>query len=609
MPQKAWKIQPKAPQEFFKQFHFYHPIVLQLLYNRGLKTKEDIEDFFSIDYEKDVHNPYFLSGMKKAVLRIKKALKNQEKIAIFGDYDADGICATTILNQFFLKLGKTPLIYIPSRKDGYGLNKKAIKQIARSGVSLIITVDCGISNYEEIVLAKKLGMNVIVTDHHLLPSRLPPAYVIIDPYKKRDPYPNKYLSGTGVAFKLASALMAEYPDQFKQGEEKWFLDLVAIATVADMMKLIGENRTLVKYGLLVLAKTRRLGLKALLKKAGVKNIQVKWIDRKKHRFSVKNINAYTIGFVIGPRLNAAGRMDHADVAFYLLNTQSKREAQKLATILHKKNLARQKTQLKIIKEIKKGIKITELKKKHFILEENPHYPKGIVGLVSGKLTDEFYVPSFICQREGKSLRGSCRSIPEINIVKILEDCSNYLKEFGGHKGAAGFSLELKNFHHFEKCLEKTIHRVIGFKKLVPKLEIDLILNFRDINYSLKKILEELEPFGQGNREPLFMIKKALVIERRKVGQKEEHLYLRLKKIEQGKDYYLKALIFKNTANIDGIEKDKYYDFVFVPLFDEWHGRKQVSLKIVDWQETGSKERKVKSAKEEAKSRKGKGRYV
>jgi len=580
--QKVWKIKKKPPKTFLNKYKDYDSLLLQLLYNRKIKSKEQIEDFLSIDYFKDVHDPYLLSGMKRAVSRINKAIKNKEKIAIFGDYDADGVCSSTIINDTLKRLGSVPLIHIPDRRKGYGMNKKAIEKLADSGVSLIITVDCGASDREEVDMAKKLNIDVIITDHHLFASSVPKAYAILNPRKKNCSYPNKELSGAGVAFKLATALIKSHPEEFKEGEERWLLDLVAIATIADLMNLIGENRTLVKYGLLVLAKTKRLGLKALLETAGIKEVKIDWINKKDNRFLVRGIDAYTIGYIIGPRLNAAGRMDHANRAFYLLNTQSKTEARNLAKELNRKNQRRQKIQADIIEKIKKTLTEKELSEKRLIIRGDKSYPKGIVGLISGKLTDQYYLPSFIYQKENGSCRGSCRSIPGLNIVEILKKCSSCLTTFGGHKGAAGFSFKAKNQTKFKLCLEKTIKESLGKKVLRPQIEIDACLNFREITPSLKKTLEELEPFGQGNAEPIFVIKKALIVEIRKIGKKKNHLLLTLKKVEKKKDSYLRALVFKGAASTEGLEPKKTYDFAFTPLFDEWKGRKKVTLKIIDW---------------------------
>jgi len=579
---KTWKIKKSVPKEFLKKFKEIDPILLQLFFNRGLKTKKDINDFISINYEKDVFDPYLLSGVKEGVERIKIAAENKEKVCVYGDYDADGICGSTILNQTLLKIGIVPEVYIPDRKKGYGLNAEAIAELSKKGISLIVTTDCGISDIKEVEIAKKLNIDVIITDHHLFPPKPPKAHVIINPRKKGEKYPNKELSGAGVAFKLASGLIKAYPKIFKPGEEKWLLDLVAIATVADMMNLYGENRTLVKYGLLVLAKTKRLGLKTLLDSAGVKDIRVKWIDRKNSRFVLENIDAYTIGFIIGPRLNAAGRMDHANIAFYLLNSNSKSEAEKFSKQLTQKNQTRQRLQLKIITEIEKGITKEEIEKDKVIIRGDETYPRGIVGLISGRLTDRHYRPSFVYQIEDGHARGSCRSIPEMNIVEILKACSSHLKEYGGHKGAAGFSFETKKSTHLKTCLIRETKKALKGKKLIPVIGVDLALKFSQVTLGLKKTFEELEPFGQGNPEPVFLIENARVITVKKIGSKKNHLLITLKKTENGKDFYLRALLFENATETKGIKVDELYDFVFAPLFDEWQGEKRVTLKVIEW---------------------------
>lgn len=579
---KVWITKKKAPKSFLKQLPDLDPLLAQLLFNRCLRQKKEIEDFLSIDYEKDLYNPFLLKGMKEAVTRINQGIKNKEKIAIFGDYDADGICAATILNQTLLKIGSIPLVYIPERKKGYGLNLADIRDIKKNQVKLVITVDCGISDHEEIEFARKQGLDVIITDHHIVPPIPPRAYAIINPKQRHDSYPNKNLAGAGVAFKLASALIKTNQAFFKPGEEKWLLDLTAIATVADMMPLLDENRTLVKYGLLVLAKTRRLGLQALLKEAGIKRISIQWINKNKNRFLVEGLDAYTIGFIIGPRLNAAGRMDHANKAYYLLNADSPSQAQVLAKELSVKNQNRQKIQAKITQAIKKTLIKKEVEEEKVIIRGAPDYPQGIVGLISGKLTDSYYLPSFIYQKERQVSRGSCRGIPEVNVVNILRECKTCLHEFGGHKAAGGFSFPTSKEAEFKKCIRRVIKKKIGAKKLAPRLNIDMILPLENINFKLKKILEELEPFGQGNPEPLFMVKKLIISNVKKVGKSSQHLLLNLTKKENKKDYFLRALLFKNTTEAGNLKKGDCCDFVFTPLFDTWQGEKRLTLKIVDW---------------------------
>jgi len=344
---KQWKINKKPPMKFLEQFPEYSPLTLQLLWDRGLKTQKAIDEFFNPDYEEDLHNPFLMKGMKKAVSRIKKALKNKEKITIFGDYDADGVCGTAILSEILNSLGTNPGIFIPNRnKEGYGLNLNAVKKAAANGTNLIITIDCGVTDFEEIKLANKLKMEVIIFDHHEMQEKIPPALVIVDPRQKGEKYPFKELAATGVAFKLAQALLLKPKTrnpkrEIIKGWEKWLLDLVAIATVADLMPLIGENRTLVKYGLIVLAQTKRLGLQELMKKAGIRL-------KSNSRLPFGNLEAHILGYIIGPRLNAAGRMGHANTAYELLVTKLKEEAENLARRLNEKNQERQKLTVRIV---------------------------------------------------------------------------------------------------------------------------------------------------------------------------------------------------------------------------------------------------------------------
>lgn len=568
-----WNLKQKAPKQFLKKFDKLNPLLVQLLYNRGVKNKKGVEAFLQPDYEKHTHDPYLMKGMKKATSRIQKAFQNKEKIAIYGDYDADGVCACTILNKIFTQIGAKPEIYIPDReKEGYGLNDKGIALLCEKKIDLIITVDCGVSDWQEVKQAKKLGLDVIITDHHLIPSKLPEADVILNPHQKDCSYPYDYLSGAGVAFKLAQALISKFPDNFSKGYEKWLLDLVALATVADLMPLDGENRTLVKYGLVVLPQTKWLGLEALAQAAGIENLTPDLLSSR------------TLSFILGPRLNAAGRMDHANLAFELLNTDNPKEAQNIAENLETKNDKRrglqQEIQDKLIKKLDKKEKID------FIFEGDTDWPVGIVGLIAGSICDHYYFPACIYSEGAKTTKGSCRSVRQINMVDTLAKCSKYIDEFGGHSQAAGFTVETEKLKQFEKCLKKVFKEESKKVKLIPEADIDAELEADKLSVKLEKTLDELAPFGKGNPEPLFLTRGWEVRSLRKVGNNGKHLKVTLKAPLERGFKYIDALYFSwsDTDRTEEFKTSQKYDIIFEPMIDVWRGEKKLTLKIVDFKE-------------------------
>ena len=575
---KQWKINKKPPMKFLEQFPEYSPLTLQLLWDRGLKTQKAIDEFFNPDYEEDLHNPFLMKGMKKAVSRIKKALKNKEKITIFGDYDADGVCGTAILSEILNALGTNPGIFIPNRnKEGYGLNLNAVKKAAANGTNLIITIDCGVTDFEEIKLANKLKMEVIIFDHHEMQEKIPPALVIVDPRQKGEKYPFKELAAAGVAFKLAQALLLKPKTrnakrEIIKGWEKWLLDLVAIATVADLMPLIGENRTLVKYGLIVLAQTKRLGLQELMKKAGIRL-------KSNSRLPFGNLEAYILGYIIGPRLNAAGRMGHANTAYELLVTKLKEEAENLARRLNEKNQERQKLTVRIVQEVQERLK---KEKKKLIFEGSKDWPAGIVGLIAGRLADKYYRPAIIFQKMKDKSRGSARSIPCFNIVEAISQCENLLEDFGGHPGAAGFTVLNKNLKKLEEKLLKIAEKTIKNKYLVPLLNIDLEIKPKELSFELYEEIQRFAPFGQENPKPLFLMKDLKVANFKTVGKNSNHLKLCLtKELKNRKIKRFQAIGFGFGDFCDKIKNGDEVDVIFELIANEWNGTRELQLKIVD----------------------------
>jgi len=565
--QKIWKVNENPPKEFLEQFPEYSKLTLQLLWDRGLRTQKEIDEFFNPDYDEDLHDPFLMKGMKKAVARILKAAKNKEKITVFGDYDADGVCGMAILSETFKTLGSDPGIYIPDRnKEGYGLNLKAVEEIASKNnkpacrqAGLIITIDCGITDFEEVKLANKLGMDVIIVDHHAVPDKVPPALSIVNPRQEGEKYPFRELAAGGVAFKLAQALLSK--SKKADGWEKWFLDLAAIATVSDRMPLIGENRTLVKYGLVVLAQTKRLGLQELMKTA-----------------RVTKLDTYTLGYILGPRLNAAGRMDHANTAYELLITESKEEAENLARKLNEKNQSRQRLTDKIIHEIEGRIKI---EKNKLIFEGDENWPIGIVGLIAGRLTDKYYRPSVIFQKMQEISKGSARSIEPFNIVEAFAKCKKLLVDFGGHPQAAGFTILTENLEKFKKRILEIANKKIKEEDLIPVLNIDLELEAEDLNFDFYEEIQRFAPFGEDNYNPLFLIKGLKASNLRIVGNNGNHLKCYLTKESRG----FPAIGFGFADFCDKIRQGEEIDVVFELIVNEWNGTSELQLKIIDFKKS------------------------
>ncbi len=550
--EKKWRLMPKITNNFIKKFPEISPVILKLLYNRGLTNQKLIDEFLYPD------------DMKKAVNRIKKAVKEKEKIVIHGDYDADGVCATTILYSTLKKIGAENLeIYLPHReKEGYGLNFKTIDFFKNEKINLIITCDCGISNYDEIAQANQYSIETIITDHHHQPKEIPEATAIINPNLKNESYPFKQLAGVGVAFKLAQALIKEFNISDQEAFEKWLLDLVAIGTVADISPLIGENRTLVKYGLVVLSKTKRLGLQKLFEVAAI---------------NLEKLNTYTIGYQISPRINSAGRVDHANSAFKLLSTNNLEEAIIIASELNKNNQERQKITDQITEEAKKIIQ-PEISKEIIFFAANENWSSGIIGLVAGKICQEYHRPVFIFSIIDDNYTGSGRSIPEFNIIEAVESQSKLLDRFGGHSGACGLTVKKENYEKFISNLKTLAEEKLTGIELLPTLNIDLELKINDLNWSIVEELEKFEPFGDSNPRPKFLTKNLIVNEVNFVGNNNQHLKIKVND-EQGLSK--KVIIFNCEDICPYLQVNDKIDLVYELITSQWNGNKEIELNAID----------------------------
>lgn len=542
----------------------YPNLILRLLALRGITEEKEVHEFLDPDYEK-LHDPFLFKDMQKAVERINAAIEKQEKVAIYADYDADAITACSVLYLAFKKLGLTPLSYIPDRfTEGYGMNQDAIRKLAEAKVSLIITVDCGVNATAEAALCKELGIDLIITDHHEITGSLPDAYAIINPKNPEDNYPFEFLTGVGVAYKLVQALFANRGEgeggrENTEGWEKWLLDLVAIGTVADCQSLTGENRVLVSFGLKVLSKTRNLGLQALLAAAEVKS---------------DKYDSFTLGFILAPRINAAGRLKHADAAFHLLVADNAADAQRLAQDLNDLNKKRQMLTEQILSEAKAQAELILDKK--VILVFGQEWPKGIVGLIAGRLTEEYNRPSLAISVDAQGIAtGSARSTPDYDMVAALGFAKEYLQRYGGHTQAAGFSLSQENLIPLHgKLLEYA--ESLNFELGKPVISVDAEVLSEDVTWENIELVEKLAPFGIGNPKPKFMGKNMEILEYRLVGG-DKHLKL---KVGFG-SHQLDAIAFSQGFLVGKLNIGDRFDAVFELSSNEWNGRKDMQLKILD----------------------------
>ena len=482
---KKWRIKENDIQriEEIKNKYNVNKLVAQKLAENKL-SDEEIKVFLN-PTRKDFHNPFLLPDMEKAVDRILKAMENKEKIVVYGDYDADGITSTTIIKRFMKDRGIDIGTYIPNRLDeGYGLNEEAIKEIASEKYNLMITVDCGITAVKEVDLAKSLGIDVIVTDHHEVPEILPDTIAVVDAKRKDNQYPFTQLAGCGVAFKLIQAISIK----LNLPENEWlkYIDIACIGTISDIVTLIDENRVIAKLGLKLVEVTRNIGLRTLIEMAGL-----------------KKIDSTAISFGISPRINACGRMGHQEDALNLFLTDDPIEARKLAQKLEEYNKQRQEIEKNIYNE---ALEIA-LKEENMpcivIGKENWHH--GVIGIVASKITDITYKPSILICFEGENAKGSGRSIPGFDLHEAVYNCRQYLTASGGHSMAIGLSLKTEKFEKFKQAFEKYA-KAKHVENLVPELLIDTVITSKDMILDEIKKLELLEPFGEGNALPVILYK-------------------------------------------------------------------------------------------------------
>lgn len=555
MPQLHWKLKPPAPAGFLARENGFSPLLRQILFNRGLEDFPTVSAFLE-GGESLSHNPYLIPDIGHAVSRIYQALLRGEKMAVYGDFDTDGITGTVLLVQAIQRLGGTVYPYIPHRlNEGHGINRTALNELSELGVTLIITTDCGITGIAEIRQAKRKGIDVIITDHHNPLEQLPSAVAVVNPKRNDSDYPFRELAGVGVSYKLVQAL---YESIGKDDEVDDFLDLVALGTIADMMPLINENRYLVKRGLEKINSNPRLGISMMMEFAGL---------------AQGKITSEDVSWALAPRLNAAGRLEHALGGYNLLVTEDWEEAHRLATRLEEQNLERQKMTLKACNHAK--AQILEQEPGSLLVARADEYPAGIIGLVAGRIANEFYRPTIVVKTGQKVCQGSCRSVVEFDIIAAINSLSGYLSRYGGHPQAAGFSLKTANLPQFLQEMARIAEEKLKGLELQPSLEIDAEVSLNEIGGRAYQAISALAPFGRGNPVPVLLSRGVEVIKCRQMGATGKHLRLQVKNCGAVWD----VVAFGQGDNLEDVKSRM--DIAFNLEQDEWNGETRLRLKLLD----------------------------
>jgi single-stranded-DNA-specific exonuclease len=555
--EKVWQIAPRVEPD----------LIRQLLRNRGLVNDLEIETFLRPDWSMAI-DPHEFTQMKAAVTRVFQALKQSEKIVIHGDYDADGTCGSALLFGAIHEIQPNAQlsVYLPDReRDGYGVALHTVERLAREGTKLLITVDCGIANDVSLGRAQELGLDVIICDHHQLGEKLPEGAIILHPGAPGETYANKHLCGTGVAFKLASALIREARERganFPEGYEKWFLDLVAVATVTDVMPLVGENRTLELFGLKVLNKTRRPGLQKIIEYC---------------RSPLGELETEAIGFQIGPRINAAGRMKSASIAFKAITANNSEEADALALELEQLNRDRQRVSDAAYAEAKVMIAGRPAEAKiHVVWSEN--WLPGIVGLVAGKITNQFGVPSFALTKVGEHYVGSGRSVGGFHLVEAMRACGDIFVKAGGHPEACGLTLaSLQAVERFHELISHQADAYFADRSQAQALAIEAELPLEAIDWDLYDQIKSFEPFGQKNPKPIFCAHGLVVSQVKTMGSTGAHLRLTVQTARGERQ----LIGFGSGYLASSLTVGSVVDVAYQIEINEWNGRRELQPRLVD----------------------------
>ncbi|MBI5934249.1 MAG: single-stranded-DNA-specific exonuclease RecJ [Chloroflexi bacterium] len=504
-----WLLQTRITPEADAALASHPPILRQILFNRGIATSDEAEAFLRAEPNFDT-DPFLMKDMRVAVDRIRAALAEREPIAVYGDYDVDGVTATALLVQFLRALGGDIQEYIPNRfEEGYGLNNDALDKLHADGIRLVISVDCGVRSPDEARHARDLGLDLIISDHHEPSGSLPDALAVLNPKQEGDAYPEKYLAGVGIAYKIAEALTFNVERSTLNVKLSDYLDLVALGTVADLAPLTGENRALVRKGLEQMRQTSRQGLFSLANIAGA---------------DITKANATTIGFTLGPRLNASGRLESAMASFDLLTTTDVKEAGDIAVKLNQQNVERQ----RLTKEIQgqaEALALEGQEESLLLFAASPEFNHGVVGLAASRLTETYYRPAIVGHFGEETTRCSCRSIPEFHITKALDECADLLIRHGGHAAAAGFTVRNENLSELVARLRSIAKRELSGRDLRASMTADVEVPLSQLNFTLLDQLKRLQPTGYGNPEPVFISRGVKVQSKRTVGADAKHLKL------------------------------------------------------------------------------------
>ena len=547
-------IYPNYDENFLKELESYSisKNIAKILNARNITDMTSVKKYFSDEYEEG-YDPFLMHDMQKAVDRINEAIENEEKILVYGDYDADGITSTVLLVETLISMGANVSSYIPNRfEEGYGPNKEAFTKIIDSGITLIITVDNGIAGVEEVDLANELGCDVIVTDHHKIQDTIPNAYAIIHPEHPEGNYPFKKLAGVGVAFKLAHALLEIFPD--------FLLDLVAIGTIADMVSITDENRIFVKQGLELINEDPRIGLKMLLELSG--------IDTK--------IDEQTVGFYIAPKLNSIGRMDSAKLGLTFLMAEEPVTARALAEQIEQYNIQRKQVTEEIVKDVISKIENSDKKQKNVIMVSG-EYHEGVLGIVASNIVEKYQRPVFIMNEKEGILKGSARSIFDFNIYVAMNKISDLFLAFGGHTLAAGFSFEKSNFEKIEEFLDNEFEEFKQNNDLKANKNIDIVTSLEDISYQFLNSLDALKPYGMDFEKPTVLIENAMVLNKAYFGSEKQYLRLTIAD-EVGN---LDCITFKDSVTFDKVEKNDIIDLLCNIDKNNFNGRTKLQAHIID----------------------------
>ncbi|MCX6000627.1 MAG: single-stranded-DNA-specific exonuclease RecJ [Chloroflexi bacterium] len=557
MKHRRWKILPGAPAKCLAGTGL-PPLVTQLLHNRGIIDPVQARAFLG-DEAAFLHlDPFLLPDMHKAVARIHQALLSGESMAVYGDFDADGVCGTALLVGGLALLGGSAIPYIPHRvQEGYGLNDASLDSLAEQGVTLVITVDCGTGNAPEVEHARNRGLDIIVTDHHTVSQELPAALAVVNPKRADSVYPFAPLAGVGVAFKLLEAL---FHDLGKQDLLDDLLDIVAIGSVADMVPLLGENRYLVKKGLKVLSRTRRLGLQEMMRVAGVQP---------------QDVTSERVSWTIAPRINAPGRLDTAVASYELLMTDSLDVARRAAEELERTNEERQRLTSEVFARAREEVSAAGADAPILIVG-GEGYAAAVAGLVAGRLAEEFYRPAVVLEIGEGGAKGSARSIPEFDMVSALAECRDVLLRFGGHPMAAGFALQTENLGQFRQRMLDVAARQLSAVDLRPSLTVEADMPLSAINSEVLKLVEKFAPFGSGNPVPVFLSRRVKVLDCAVAGNGAKHLKLKLKQ---------KGVVWRSIGFDLGhlaAEVTPEVDLVYSLTVDRWGGQEMLSLNVLDF---------------------------